>query len=90
MYNIVNSPHSFIGFTACQPLLSYIMRNSIFLLASTYIYNHSYAHGVMVAVIGIGHGNTSSNLDVADCISHNTNTLEKDMNPIILPPAMGK
>ena len=25
-----------------------------------------------------------------DCISHSTNTLEKGMNPIIHPPAMGK
>ena len=29
-------------------------------------------------------------LDETDYISHSTNTLEKDMNPIILPPAMGK
>ena len=29
-------------------------------------------------------------LDVADCISHCTNTLGKGMNPIILHPAMGK
>ena len=29
-------------------------------------------------------------LDSADCISYCTNTLEKGMNPIILPPAMGK
>ena len=29
-------------------------------------------------------------LDKADCISHHTNTLGKGMNPIILPPAMGK
>ena len=29
-------------------------------------------------------------LDEADCISHSTNTLEKGMNPTILPPAMGK
>ena len=27
-------------------------------------------------------------LDLTDCISHSTNTL--GMNPIILPPAMGK
>ena len=25
-----------------------------------------------------------------DCISHRTNTLGKGMNPIILPPVMGK
>ena len=29
-------------------------------------------------------------LDKTDCISHCTNTLGKGMNPIILPPAMGK
>ena len=29
-------------------------------------------------------------LDDTDCISHCTNTLGKGMNPIILPPAMGK
>ena len=29
-------------------------------------------------------------LDKANCILHCTNTLRKGMNPIILPPAMGK
>ena len=29
-------------------------------------------------------------LDETDCISHNTNTLGKGMNPIILPPAMSR
>ena len=29
-------------------------------------------------------------LDETDYISHRTNTLRKGMNPIILPPAMGK
>ena len=29
-------------------------------------------------------------LDKTDCILHSTNTLGKSMNPIILPPAMGK
>ena len=29
-------------------------------------------------------------LDKTDCISHSTNTLGIGMNPIILPPAMGK
>ena len=41
----------------------------------------------MVIVVENGHGVTSSN--VADCISHSTNTLGKGINPIILPPAMG-
>ena len=30
------------------------------------------------------------NLEETDCISHCTNSLGKGMNPIILPPAMGK
>ena len=29
-------------------------------------------------------------LDEIDCISHSTTTLGKGINPIILPPAMGK
>ena len=29
-------------------------------------------------------------LDKEDCISHGTNTRGKGMNPIIIPPAMGK
>ena len=29
-------------------------------------------------------------LDEIDCISHSPNTLGKGINPIILPPAMGK
>ena len=48
------------------------------------------ARGVIDIVVGSGHGDTSSNLDETDCISHCTNTLGKGMNPIILPPAMGK
>ena len=44
----------------------------------------------MVIVVGNGHGDMSSNPDETDNISHNTNTLGKGMNPIILPPAMGK
>ena len=44
----------------------------------------------MVIVVGNGHGDTSSNPDEIDYISHSTNTLGKAMNPIILPPAMGK
>ena len=48
------------------------------------------ARGVMVIVVGNGHGDTSSNLDETDCVSHSINTLGKGMNPIILPLAMGK
>ena len=49
------------------------------------------ARGVMVIVVGNGHGDTSSNPGW-DWLhfSHSTNTFGKGMNPIILPPAMGK
>ena len=47
------------------------------------------ARGVVVIVVGNGHGDTSSNPET-DCISHSTNTLGEGMNPIILPPAIGK
>ena len=48
------------------------------------------ARGVMVIVVGNGHGGRLQFLDETDCISHSTNTLGKGMNPIILPPTMGK
>ena len=44
----------------------------------------------MVIIVGNGYGDTSSNLDEADCISHCINTFGKGMNAIMLPPAMGK
>ena len=47
------------------------------------------ARGVIVIVVGNGHGDTSSNPE-QDCISHSSNTLGKGMNPIILTPAMCK
>ena len=47
---------------------------------------HQYhARGVVVIVVGNG-----QILDETDCISHSTNTLGEGMNPIILPPVMGK
>ena len=49
------------------------------------------ARGVMVIVVGNGHGETSSkSWTRLIAFSHSTNTLGKNMNPIILPPAMGK
>ena len=42
----------------------------------------------MVIVVGSGHGDTSSNH--GRDFPHSTNTLGKGMNPIILPPDMGK
>ena len=44
----------------------------------------------MVIVVDIERGDTSSILDEIGYISHSTNTLGKGMNPIILPPVMGK
>ena len=54
-------------------------------------YGRGGARGVMVIVVGNGHTATRVQiLDETDCISLSTNTLGKGMNPIILPPAMGK
>ena len=44
--------------------------------------NNNTDRGLMVIVVGNGHGDTSSN--------HITNTLRKGMNPIIPPPAMDR
>ena len=55
------------------------------------VYIHGGACGIMVIVVGNEQGDISSNLlDESDCISHNTNTLGKGMNPIINHLAMGK
>ena len=48
------------------------------------------ACGVMVIVVGMDTAIRVQILDETDSISHSTNTLGKGMNPIILPPAMGK
>ena len=55
-----------------------------------YIYIYTCVLGETVTAARNGHGDPSSNLNKADYISHSTNTLGKGMNPIILPPAMGK
>ena len=44
--------------------------------------------GVVVIAVGNEHGDTSSN--PGWYWLHSTNTIGKGMNPIILPPAMGK
>ena len=41
----------------------------------------------MVTALGNGYDDLSSN---SVCITHNTHTLGKGMNPTILSPAMGK
>ena len=47
------------------------------------------ARGVM-AIVVMDTATRVQILDEIDCISHSTNTLGKGMNPIVLPPAMGK
>ena len=44
----------------------------------------------MVIVLEMDTATRVQILDETDCISHKTNTRGKGMNPIILPPAMGK
>ena len=46
--------------------------------------------GVMVIVVEMDTATRVQILDETDCISHNTNTLGKGMNPIILPPPISK
>ena len=48
------------------------------------------ARGIMVIVVEMDTATRVQILDEDDYISHSTNTLGKGMNPIILPPAMGK
>ena len=45
---------------------------------------------VMVIIVGNGHDKTSSNPGDTICISHDANTLEKGINPVILPLTFGK
>ena len=47
------------------------------------------ARGVMVIVAGYTATRVQI-LDLTDCISHSINTLGKGMNPITLPPVLGK
>ena len=69
----------------------YIFRIIVLIFVVMFITTfHGVARGVMVIVVGNGHGDRIQILDEADCISHITNTLGKGMNPIIIPPAMGK
>ena len=48
------------------------------------------ARGVMVIIVGNVYSKQVQILDEADGISHSTNNVGNGMNPIILPPAMGK
>ena len=47
------------------------------------------AHGVMVIMVGNGHGDSSSNLDETDCISHSTNTLGERYESNYSPSSYG-
>ena len=48
------------------------------------------SRGVMVIIMEMDTATRVLLLDETDSISHSTNTLGKGMNPILLPPAMGK
>ena len=48
------------------------------------------ARGVIIIVLEMDTATRVQILDEIDCISHSTNTLREGMNPIILPPAMGR
>ena len=71
---------------------------SIFLCFSFVIQQHSScqrlnlggASSLIIIVVRNGQCDGSSILDEADCISHWTNTIEKGINSIILPPGIGK
>ena len=44
----------------------------------------------MFTDVGKRDNDQSSNLNKVVCISQSANTFQKDMNPTILPPALGK
>ena len=46
--------------------------------------------GIMIIIIGNGHGNLSSNFQQALCISYRDTTLGKVINPASLPSAISK
>ena len=73
-----------------KPFFFFFFKSFSFILKreKDMIVNH-FTHGVIVIVVGNGYGDASSNPG-RDCISHSTNTLGKGVNPIILPPAIGK
>ena len=52
-------------------------------------YTQTHTQLYIYLYIGNGLGDMNS-IPGHDCISHSTNTLGKSMNPIILPPPMGK
>ena len=62
----------------------------LFHLIINYRLCHGGARGVMVSSYEMDTVTWVQILDETDCISHSTNTLGKGMNPIILPPVMGK
>ena len=79
--------------SACAKLIIQNGNNvfNVLCIYSVYAYTHYIyisTRGVMVIVVGNGHGDTSSNPE-RDWL-HSTFPHGKGMNPIILPPAMGK
>ena len=87
--NVSNGAKSWI--TLIKPLLCL---NSIFPIRKQWLYQHTnFMEVPVVSWLWLQEMDTATQvqiLDETDCISHNTNILWKGMNPIILPPAMGK
>ena len=85
----MKSLHSpYIKERAVNPL---ILSNSFFLrLCLTVSLTHRGIPGLMVSVVGNGHGDASSNPGQTVYTSHSTNALGKGMNPIIYLIDMGK
>ena len=67
-----------------------LLNNLLKIIVTSYLKLYRCARGVIVIVVGNGHGDTSSNSGQDWYISNSTDTLGKCMNPIILLPAMGK
>ena len=89
----------------CQPHNSHQTLKKILKNAITHTHTHAHtftctyivisfvlgsAYGVIIIIIGNGHTELSSNPGLTVCSSHSASILGKDMNPIILPPALGK
>ena len=89
------------SFVWCAPSIKTLIMEGNYLTSDWYspkyeqtvrysLCHYDFHCGVMVIIVGNGQATRVQILDESDCISHSTNTLGKGMNPIILPPAMGK
>ena len=73
--------------------LIYKLIKNNFLKTLFFLIAQNYESAYVFIVIDVLYNFTATRVQILDetnCISHSTNTLGKGMNPIILPPAMGK